>query len=205
MANVNIIGINAARMLIGNDERRRRGIMFLHDETSSGMRRGDLTTAQRYAVARMVAERAGVSGYSLRWSRKAGCKCGCSPGFFMEGITGFDVHADVVDVGSEEHIAYDVRVVMEQRLVDAGTTPGQEVERAVAAWRASPLSTFRRNADDSIACPHRDVSCCGMCEVSNPEIIDVMGAHFWCATRDERNTLVTEIATARGIAAQEGV
>ncbi len=30
----------------------------------------------------------------LRWSRKAGCSCGCSPGFIAQGdgYTGFDVH-----------------------------------------------------------------------------------------------------------------
>lgn len=35
----------------------------------------------------------------MKWSQKAGCGCGCSPGFVIDGfdpkIDGFDVHVDV--------------------------------------------------------------------------------------------------------------
>lgn len=33
--------------------------------------------------------------HPVRWSRKAGCSCGCSPGFVLEGSNGYEVHVDV--------------------------------------------------------------------------------------------------------------
>jgi hypothetical protein len=39
-------------------------------------------------------EKSWIELSGLRWSRKAGCSCGCSPGFIAqgEGFYGFDVH-----------------------------------------------------------------------------------------------------------------
>jgi hypothetical protein len=37
---------------------------------------------------------------------------------------------------------------------------------------------FRRGRDDSIACPHRDVTCCPECATNNPEIVEVYGRHY---------------------------
>lgn len=41
-----------------------------------------------------AAEAMGLKFESLSWSQKAGCKCGCSPGFIVKGDhrSGFDVH-----------------------------------------------------------------------------------------------------------------
>lgn len=42
--------------------------------------------------------------YTIRWSQKAGCRCGCSPGFILDGwgpkLSGYDVHVDMVEVQS---------------------------------------------------------------------------------------------------------
>lgn len=32
------------------------------------------------------------------WSQKAGCGCGCSPGFVLNGPQGVDVHVTVIEV-----------------------------------------------------------------------------------------------------------
>ena len=48
-----------------------------------------------------------VRGTKLRWSQKAGCNCGCSPGFILEthlwaqDIGYFDLHVTVVDTELE--------------------------------------------------------------------------------------------------------
>jgi len=48
---------------------------------------------------------------------------------------------------------------------------------------------FRRGHDDSLACPHRDVSCCDACAAKHVEIVDVVGAHFWIPDPAERAKL----------------
>ena len=48
---------------------------------------------------------------------------------------------------------------------------------------------FRAGHDGSLACPHRDVSCCEGCASAYPEIVDVMGAHFWISDPNERAAL----------------
>jgi hypothetical protein len=52
---------------------------------------------------------------------------------------------------------------------------------------------FRRGHDDSLACPHRDVSCCDACALKHPEIVDVVGAHFWVPDPSERAKLAETI------------
>lgn len=44
--------------------------------------------------AAKAAEALGVSFESIGWSQKAGCDCGCSPGFVVKGShrPGFDIH-----------------------------------------------------------------------------------------------------------------
>jgi len=44
-----------------------------------------------------VLERIGADpeAVKLSWSQKAGCSCGCSPGFIADGLSGFSVHVDV--------------------------------------------------------------------------------------------------------------
>jgi hypothetical protein len=55
-----------------------------------------------------VAEKLGVPEKSFRWSRKAGCSCGCSPGFVCREDRGRDVFvtltadAPKVEAGGEE-------------------------------------------------------------------------------------------------------
>lgn len=38
----------------------------------------------------------GLRDSKWRWSQRAGCSCGCSPGFVIDGYRGFDVHANVM-------------------------------------------------------------------------------------------------------------
>jgi hypothetical protein len=35
------------------------------------------------------------AGAKVRWSQKAGCSCGCSPGFVVDAVLGYDIHVDV--------------------------------------------------------------------------------------------------------------
>jgi len=37
---------------------------------------------------------------------------------------------------------------------------------------------FRHGHDDSLACPHREVTCCEECAAANREIIEVYGRHY---------------------------
>lgn len=46
--------------------------------------------------------------------------------------------------------------------------------------------SFRKGHDDSLACQHRDVSCCPQCAAKYEEIVDVYGKHFWIADPEER-------------------
>lgn len=49
---------------------------------------------------------------------------------------------------------------------------------------------FRRGHDDSLACPHRDVSCCEACAKTHEEIVDAAGQHYWVSDPKERAELV---------------
>ena len=35
------------------------------------------------------------SDTKVRWSQKAGCSCGCSPGFVLDDVHGVSVHVDI--------------------------------------------------------------------------------------------------------------
>lgn len=48
---------------------------------------------------------------------------------------------------------------------------------------------FRTGHDDSLACPHRDLSVCPACVAKYTEIVDVYGRHFWVADPVERKQL----------------
>jgi len=54
---------------------------------------------------------------------------------------------------------------------------------------------FRTGHDDSLACPHRDVTCCPECAAKYPEIMDVAGRHYWVTDPDERAELEELIRT----------
>lgn len=49
---------------------------------------------------------------------------------------------------------------------------------------------FRRDHDDSVICPHRDLSCCDECASKHEEIIEVVGRHYWVADKKERDELL---------------
>lgn len=48
--------------------------------------------------------------------------------------------------------------------------------------------TFRTNADGSLVCQHRDLSCCPVCS-DRPEIVDVYGHHYFVPDPVERAAL----------------
>jgi len=56
--------------------------------------------------------------------------------------------------------------------------------------------SYRRGHDGSLACKHRDLSCCPTCAAAHPEIVNVMGACFWVPDPSERAALMREIAAA---------
>ena len=50
------------------------------------------------AISSQVPE---VAGNNWTWSSKAGCSCGCSPGFIVKSTVGFELHVRFDVVGSE--------------------------------------------------------------------------------------------------------
>ncbi len=48
---------------------------------------------------------------------------------------------------------------------------------------------FRKGHDDSLACPHRDCSCCAECAKAHPEIVDIYKLHFWVPDPADRAAL----------------
>jgi hypothetical protein len=57
---------------------------------------------------------------------------------------------------------------------------------------------LRRGHDDSIACRHRDVSCCAGCVTQHsPNLVDVLGRIYWIPDSAERAEILAEI-TAEG-------
>jgi hypothetical protein len=36
-----------------------------------------------------------LQGHKLKWSQKAGCRCGCSPGFIVENSSSYDVFVTI--------------------------------------------------------------------------------------------------------------
>lgn len=73
----------------------------------------------------------------------------------------------------------------------SGTHSGGERVR----W--DPPDSFREGHDGSLACRHRDCSCCNECADAYPEIVDVVGAHFWVPTQEERDNLARMMAEDR--------
>lgn len=52
---------------------------------------------------------------------------------------------------------------------------------------------LRRGHDDSIACPHRDLSCCPECITKHaPALVEVGGRHYWVPDPSERAELARE-------------
>jgi hypothetical protein len=43
--------------------------------------------------------------------------------------------------------------------------------------RETGPSTWRKDAADALACPHRDLSVCAAC-AAHPEVLEVAGAHY---------------------------
>ncbi len=58
-----------------------------------------------YAIK--AAEALGVAFESLGWSQKAGCNCGCSPGFIVKGDhrPGFDIHVDIAELAGDNVVS----------------------------------------------------------------------------------------------------
>jgi len=57
----------------------------------------------RRQVLREALEAEGLDpNTKARWSRTAGCSCGCSPGFILEGDTGKDIFADFIACFAKE-------------------------------------------------------------------------------------------------------
>jgi hypothetical protein len=58
---------------------------------------------------------------------------------------------------------------------------------------------FHRQADDSIVCPHRDVSCCEDCIVDHKNLRPMLGVVYWM-TDAEAHDFLNEIGDAKFIA-----
>lgn len=66
---------------------RSRVYVFIENETilESLMNRRNRSVATMREAAEKAMDENGISGISLKWSQKAGCSCGCSPGFICDG------------------------------------------------------------------------------------------------------------------------
>ncbi len=54
--------------------------------------------------------------------------------------------------------------------------------------------SFRTNADGSLVCDHRDLSCCDACVAKHaPHIVDVYGRHFWFESDAELGEFAQEL------------
>lgn len=61
--------------------------------------------------------------------------------------------------------------------------------------RRRPAS-LRLGHDGSLACRHRDISCCTECAAAHPEVVEVYGVHYWVSDPVERAALVAEVASS---------
>jgi hypothetical protein len=52
---------------------------------------------------------------------------------------------------------------------------------------------FREGHTGSLACPHRDVSCCPVCAAKHEEVIEVYGQHYWMDDAQERAQLLADM------------
>ena len=62
----------------------------------------------------------------------------------------------------------------------------------MAKTRSLPV-TLREGHDGSLACEHRDCSCCDACIAKHPEIVDVLSACFWVADPEDRRVLRAQV------------
>jgi hypothetical protein len=52
-----------------------------------------------------IFEKFNIHPSSVRWSQKAGCSCGCSPGFILHGVRGEEFWADVTETAPKSALA----------------------------------------------------------------------------------------------------
>jgi hypothetical protein len=79
-------------------ERGVRGRVYMHAELGVTVELDRAGVAALRAVALEALREVGLEGHApLRWDRKAGCGCGCSPGFVASGTreTGWSLYVDV--------------------------------------------------------------------------------------------------------------
>lgn len=60
-----------------------------------------------------------------------------------------------------------------------------EATKTEKKWLKRMPKGMRRGFDDTIACIHRDVSCCPECEATYANIVDGQGVHYWLKDQAE--------------------
>jgi len=55
---------------------------------------------------------------------------------------------------------------------------------------------WREHPTGAVVCPHRDVSCCPGC-ARRPEVVEVLGHHFWVPDPLERESIGIALEQAR--------
>jgi hypothetical protein len=135
--------INVVRRLVPRDGRRapnKRTLVYFSHEGESVLENFGNRAARPVDVYRTflkeVAGRLGVPENSFFWSRKAGCACGCSPGFVCREDRGRDVYvtlsaeAPKVEAGGKHLAAARVEALLADPTVSGAVA-------AVAAKRAA--------------------------------------------------------------------
>jgi hypothetical protein len=58
------------------------------------------------------------------------------------------------------------------------------------------MTALRLNADGSVVCAHRDLSCCERCLAADEQLVDVYGVVYLVPDAAERAALRAELAEA---------
>jgi len=68
----------------------------------------------------------------------------------------------------------------------------------VAVRLVGAVDQPRSNADGSVVCGHRNVSCCEQCLAADEQLVDVYGVVYRVADPTERAALLADLAEAGG-------
>ena len=64
-------------------------------ENLENRRQRPATTYKKELLPKLIENIKPLQGAKIRWSQKAGCSCGCSPGFIVEIAKSFDIFVTV--------------------------------------------------------------------------------------------------------------
>jgi hypothetical protein len=140
--------------LVGNvesqpfgDARRRRSVISLSPkdegvlENFVSRRSRPHEEIKRQVIPAVLAAVGLPASTRVRWSQKAGCGCGCSPGFVVEGNYGVWYFGSYVQEGADVPVAHPASVAILSQVLEEG---GAGIDPA--DLRTVPASTIKGRA-----------------------------------------------------------